>query len=221
MDTPDNIYSLSEEDIKNRYITPAIENSGWTKNQTRMEYTIKEKTEFTAGKIIIRGRKAKRGNRKSADYLLFHRNNYPLAIVEAKDATKDTAHGIQQAIDYARILDVPFAYSSNGLGFVEHDMKNGTERQLTMEEFPTPEELWNRYKGSYDITPAVEDVIRQPYFYREGINRPRYYQRIAINRTVEVVARGQNRIMLVMATGTGKTCTAFQIIHRLYESIIV
>ena len=221
MDTPDNIYSLSEEDIKNRYITPAIENSGWTKNQTRMEYTIKEKTEFTAGKIIIRGRKAKRGNRKSADYLLFHRNNYPLAIVEAKDATKDTAHGIQQAIDYARILDVPFAYSSNGLGFVEHDMKNGTERQLTMEEFPTPEELWNRYKGSYDITPAVENVIKQPYFYREGINRPRYYQRIAINRTVEVVARGQNRIMLVMATGTGKTCTAFQIIHRLYESKIV
>ena len=173
MDTPDNIYSLSEEDIKNRYITPAIENSGWTKNQTRMEYTIKEKTEFTAGKIIIRGRKAKRGNRKSADYLLFHRNNYPLAIVEAKDATKDTAHGIQQAIDYARILDVPFAYSSNGLGFVEHDMKNGTERQLPMEKFPTPEELWNRYQGSYDITPAVEDVIKQPYFYREGINRPR------------------------------------------------
>ena len=209
---------LSEEDIKLRYITPAIESSGWTKNQTRMEYTIREKTEFTDGKIIIKGRKAKRGNRKSADYLLFYKNNYPLAIVEAKDATKDVAHGIQQAIDYARILDVPFAYSSNGMGFVEHDMKNGTERQLSMSEFPTPEELWERYKGDYDINQSVEAVIQQPYFYREGINKPRYYQRIAINRTVEAVARGQQRIMLVMATGTGKTCTAFQIIHRLYES---
>lgn len=209
---------MSEEDIKNRYITPSIEAKGWTKNQTRMEYTIKEKIEFTDGKIIIKGRKAKRGNRKSADYLLFHKNNYPLAIVEAKDATKEVAHGIQQAIDYARILDVPFAYSSNGLGFVEHDMKKGTERQLSMAEFPTPEELWNRYKGNYEITESVEEIIKQPYFYREGINRPRYYQRIAINRTVEAVAKGQRRIMLVMATGTGKTCTAFQIIHRLYES---
>lgn len=214
----DNLFSLSEEDIKNRYITPSIEAKGWTKNQTRMEYTIKEKIEFTDGKIIIKGRKAKRGNRKSADYLLFHKNNYPLAIVEAKDATKDVAHGIQQAIDYARILDVPFAYSSNGMGFVEHDMKNGTERRLSMSDFPTPEELWERYKGDYDINQSVEAVIQQPYFYREGINKPRYYQRIAINRTVEAVARGQQRIMLVMATGTGKTCTAFQIIHRLYES---
>lgn len=214
----DSIFSLSEEDIKNRYITPSIESSGWTKNQTRMEFTIMEKTEFTDGKIIIKGRKAKRGNRKSADYLLFHKNNYPLAIVEAKDASKDVAHGIQQAIDYARILDVPFAYSSNGMGFVEHDMKKGTERRLSMSEFPTPEQLWNRYKGNYEITEEVEEIIKQPYFYREGINRPRYYQRIAINRTVEAVAKGQNRIMLVMATGTGKTCTAFQIIHRLYES---
>ena len=214
----DNLFSLSEEDIKNRYITPSLESSGWTKNQTRKEFTIMEKTEFTDGKIIIKGRKAKRGNRKSADYLLFHKNNYPLAIVEAKDATKDVAHGIQQAIDYARILDVPFAYSSNGMGFVEHDMKKGTERRLSMSEFPTPEQLWNRYKGNYEITEEVEEIIKQPYFYREGINRPRYYQRIAINRTVEAVAKGQNRIMLVMATGTGKTCTAFQIIHRLYES---
>lgn len=214
----ENIKNLSEEDIKNRYITPSIESKGWTKNQTRMEYTIKEKIEFTDGKIIIKGRKAKRGNRKSADYLLFHKNNYPLAIVEAKDATKEVAHGIQQAIDYARILDVPFAYSSNGLGFVEHDMKKGTERNLSMIEFPTPEELWSRYKGDYDITESVEDIIKQPYFYRESINRPRYYQRIAINRVVEAVVRGQQRIMLVMATGTGKTCTAFQIIHRLYES---
>ncbi len=212
------IMSLSEEDIKNRYITPAIENSGWTKDQTRMEYTIKEKTEFTDGKIIIKGRKAKRGKRKSADYLLFHRNNFPLAIVEAKDATHEVGHGIQQAIDYARILDVPFAYSSNGMGFVEQDLLHGTIRHLKMNEFPTPEELWQRYKGDYNVTPEVETIINQPYFYREGINKPRYYQRIAINRTVEAVARGQQRIMLVMATGTGKTCTAFQIIHKLYET---
>lgn len=212
------LFSLSEEDIKNRYITPSIESRGWTKDQTRMEYTIKQKTDFTDGKIIIKGRKAKRGNRKSADYLLFYKNNYPLAIIEAKDATKDPAHGIQQAIDYASILDVPFAYSSNGMGFVEHDMKNGIERRLSMSEFPSPEELWTRYKGNNEITDSVEEIIKQPYFYKEGIHRPRYYQRIAINRTVEAVAKGQQRIMLVMATGTGKTCTAFQIIHRLYES---
>ncbi len=212
------IMSLSEEDIKNRYITPAIEKSGWTKDQTRMEYTIKQKTEFTDGKIIIKGRKAKRGKRKSADYLLFHRNNFPLAIVEAKDATHEAGHGIQQAIDYAKTLDVPFAYSSNGMGFVEQDLLHGTIRHLRMNEFPTPEELWKRYKGDYNVTPDVETVINQPYFYREGINKPRYYQRIAINRTVEAVARGQQRIMLVMATGTGKTCTAFQIIHKLYET---
>lgn len=210
--------NLSEEDIKNRYITPSIEAKGWTKEQTRMEYTIREKIEFTDGKIIIKGKKAKRGNRKSADYLLFYKNNYPIAIIEAKDATKNVAHGIQQAIDYARILDVPFAYSSNGLGFVEHDMKNGKERQFPMSEFPSPEELWNRYKSHYDINQQVEESIKQPYFYREGTNTPRYYQRIAINKTVEAVSRGQQRIMLVMATGTGKTYTAFQIIHRLYES---
>lgn len=214
----DDLMKLSEEDIKNRYITPAIERKGWSKNDTRMEFTIKEKTEFTDGKIIIKGRNAKRGVRKSADYLLFHKNNYPLAIIEAKDAKKEVAHGIQQAIDYARILDVPFAYSSNGRGFVEHDMKSGKERHLSMVEFPTPEELWQRYKGDYNITQDVEDIMKQPYFYREGIHRPRYYQRIAINRTVEAVARGQHRILLVMATGTGKTCTAFQIIHRLYAS---
>lgn len=212
------LFSLSEEDIKNRYITPSIELRGWTKDQTRMEYTIKQKNDFTDGKIIIKGRKAKRGNRKSADYLLFYKNNHPLAIIEAKDATKDVAHGIQQAIDYASILDVPFAYSSNGMGFVEHDMKNGTERRLSMSEFPSPEELWTRYKGNNEITDSVEEIIKQPYFYKEGIHQPRYYQRIAINRTVEAVAKGQQRIMLVMATGTGKTCTAFQIIHRLYES---
>ena len=209
---------LSEEDIKNRFITPALERSGWSKEQMRMEFPMRENIPFTDGKVIIKGKTAKRGTRKSADYLLYHHNNFPIAIVEAKDMNHDVAHGIQQAIDYARILDVPFAYSSNGTGFVEHNMRTGEERELSIDAFPTAEQLWAIYKNDNAITEMVEKVIKEPYFYREGIHKPRYYQRIAINRTVEAVAKGQKRILLVMATGTGKTCTAFQIIHRLYSA---
>lgn len=209
---------LSEEDIKNRFITPALERSGWSKEQMRMEFPMRENIPFTDGKVIIKGKTAKRGTRKSADYLLYHHNNFPIAIVEAKDMNHDVAHGIQQAIDYARILDVPFAYSSNGTGFVEHNMRTGEERELSINAFPTAEQLWAIYKNDNAITETVEKVIKEPYFYREGIHKPRYYQRIAINRTVEAVAKGQKRILLVMATGTGKTCTAFQIIHRLYSA---
>lgn len=209
---------LSEEDIKNRFITPALEKSGWSKEQMRMEFPMRENIPFTDGKVIIKGKTAKRGTRKSADYLLYHHNNFPIAIVEAKDMNHDVAHGIQQAIDYARILDVPFAYSSNGTGFVEHNMRTGEERELSIDAFPTAELLWAIYKNDNAITETVEKVIKEPYFYREGIHKPRYYQRIAINRTVEAVAKGQKRILLVMATGTGKTCTAFQIIHRLYSA---
>ncbi|MDR2407804.1 MAG: DEAD/DEAH box helicase family protein [Bacteroidales bacterium] len=209
---------LSEEDIKNRYITPALEKSGWKKEQMRMEFSIKVDEHFTDGKIIIKGKTAKRGERKKADYLLHHHNNFPIAIVEAKDMTKDVAHGIQQAIDYARLLDVPFAYSSNGEGFVEHDMLTGKELNISLDKFPKPEDLWNRYCNSKMITEEIETVIKEPYFYREGVNRPRYYQRIAVNRTVEAIANNQRRILLVMATGTGKTYTAFQIVHRLYNA---
>lgn len=209
---------LSEEDVKNRFITPALEKSGWSKEQMRMEFPMRENIPFTDGKVIIKGKTAKRGTRKSADYLLYHHNNFPIAIVEAKDMNHDVAHGIQQAIDYARILDVPFAYSSNGTGFVEHNMRTGEERELSIDAFPTAEQLWAIYKNDNAITETVEKVIKEPYFYREGIHKPRYYQRIAINRTVEAVAKGQKRILLVMATGTGKTCTAFQIIHRLYSA---
>ena len=209
---------FSEEDVKNRYITPALEKSGWSKEQMRMEFPMRENLEFTDGKVIIKGKTAKRGKRKSADYLLYHHNNFPIAIVEAKDMNHDIGDGIQQAIDYARLLDVPFAYATNGMGFVEHNMMTGAERELPMSAFPTAETLWSLYKGENNITSEIETAIKEPYFYREGVNRPRYYQRIAINRTVEAVARGQKRILLVMATGTGKTCTAFQIIHRLYSA---
>lgn len=203
---------MSEEDIKLRYITPAIE-SKWDKyKQIRMEYS------FTDGRVIVRGNKTARGKRKKADYILYYQKNLPLAIVEAKDNKHSLGDGMQQAVEYADILDIPFVYSSNGDGFLEHDMKTGEERELTLKEFPSPDDLWQRYKGEKEITETQEKIINQPYYYRYGDKSPRYYQRIAINRTVEAVAKGQDRILLVMATGTGKTYTAFQIIHRLWKS---
>ena len=201
---------LTEEDVKNRLITPAIEKAGWTKNQMWMEKF------FTDGKVIINGKKTKRGTRKKADYLLHHHNNFPIAIVEAKDADHSMADGIQQALDYARILDVPFAYSSNGEGFIEHDMLTGGEQTLKLDEFPTQEELWNRYIVGKGLSAQAQSIIIEPYYYSENFKSPRYYQRIAINRAVEAVANNHKRIMVVMATGTGKTYTAFQIVHRLY-----
>lgn len=203
---------LTEEDVKNRIITPAIENAGWSKNQMWMEKF------FTDGKVIIKGKTAKRGTRKKADYLLHHHNNFPIAIVEAKDGDHTIEDGIQQAIDYAKILDIPFAYSSNGEGFVEHDMLTGKETNLSMGAFPTQEELWNRYIKFKCIDETAQEIIKQPYYFADNSKSPRYYQRIAINRTVEAVANDQKRIMVVMATGTGKTYTAFQIVHRLYTT---
>lgn len=206
-------HEMSEEDIKLRFITPAIETAGWDRNkQIKMEYY------FTDGRIIVRGKTTKRGKRKFADYLLYYKPNLPLAIVEAKDNTYSLGAGMQQAIEYADILDVPFAYTSNGDGFIEHDMKNGTEKELSIDSFPSPEDLWKRYKGETSMTEEQESIITQPYYFQLGEKTPRYYQRIAINRTIDAVARGQNRILLVMATGTGKTYTAFQIIHRLWKS---
>lgn len=205
--------SLSEEDIKMKYITPAIEEAGWDiKKQVRAEYT------FTDGRVIVRGNLTSRGKKKRADYLLFYKPNLPIAIIEAKDNTKSVGAGMQQGIEYAEILDIPFVYSSNGDGFIEHDMKNGTEKELTLEEFPSPEELWNRYKEVKELTDEEEEIISEPYFYAPGDKQPRYYQRNAINRTIEAIAKGKDRILLVMATGTGKTYTAFQIIYRLWKS---
>lgn len=204
---------LSERDICTKFITPAIEQSGWDiHRQVREEYT------FTDGRVIVRGNLTSRGKKKRADYLLSYKPNLPIAIVEAKDNKHSIGSGLQQAINYGDILDVPFVYSSNGDGFIEHDMLTGKERELRLHEFPTPNELWKRYKDFRGINDKQEEIITEPYYFAEGDKTPRYYQRIAINRTVEAIARGQNRLLLVMATGTGKTYTAFQIIHRLWKS---
>jgi type I restriction enzyme R subunit len=202
----------TEEDIKRLYITPAIE-SKWDKDaQIRMEYC------FTDGRVIVRGSVTARGKKKKADYILYYKPNLPLAIVEAKDNNHSLGDGLQQGIDYASILDIPFAYSSNGDAFLEHDMKRGTEREIALEDFPTPEELWKRYTEEKRWSPEEVKLIIEPYHTQIGGIKPRYYQRVAINRTIEAIAGGQNRILLVMATGTGKTYTAFQIIHRLWKS---
>lgn len=207
------IKELSEEDIKIKYITPAIQKSNWDiQTQVRCEYY------YTAGKMNVRENVATRGKRKFVDYLLSYKSNLPIAIIEAKDNNVTEAHGIQQAIGYAVDLDIPFAYSSNGSKFYEHDRLTGKERELSMEEFPTPEELWNRYVEEKELTEEQLKVITEPYYFMSAYKTPRYYQRIAINKTVEAIAKGQKRILLVMATGTGKTFTAFQIIHRLYKS---
>ena len=207
------IKDLTEEDIKVKFITPAIQKSNWDiQTQMRCEYY------YTSGKINVRENVASRGKGKKVDYLLSYKSNMPIAIVEAKDNNVTVSHGIQQAMDYALDLDIPFAYSSNGTGFYEHDMITGIEKEISMEEFPTPEELWNRYIQEKELTEEQLKVITEPYYFMSAYKTPRYYQRIAINKTIEAVAKGQNRILLVMATGSGKTFTAFQIIHRLHKS---
>lgn len=212
MDDVMNKFEMSEEDIRMRFITPAIQRSGWDLKQIKAEYT------FTDGKIIVRGNTQKRGERKRADYLLYYRPNIPIAIVEAKDNKHLVGDGIQQGISYAQILDVPFVYSSNGDGFIEHDMTEGTQKELSLNEFPSPDDLWNRFCKYRNISEEKKPYILEPYHFQSGDKTPRYYQRNAINRTVEAVVNGKKRILLVMATGTGKTYTAFQIIHRLHKS---
>lgn len=204
--------NLTEEDIKNRYITPAIENKGWDKKQIRMEYP------FTDGRVIFDGLVHDRKARKRADYLLFDFNNQPIAVVEAKDASKPIGGGMQQAIEYAQILDLPFAYSSNGEGFIEHDRLTGVETLIDIDKFPSPDELHIRLLNHKKLTLEQQEIVDTPYYTDAYSHAPRYYQRIAINRTVEAIAKGQERVLIVMATGTGKTYTAFQIIHRLHKS---
>ncbi|MCU4176440.1 EcoAI/FtnUII family type I restriction enzme subunit R [Carboxylicivirga sp. N1Y90] len=208
---------LSERDICTKFITPAIEKAGWDK-QTQLL----EEVSFTDGKIYVRGKLTARGTRKRADYILYYKPNIPIAIVEAKDNKHSIRAGIQQGLDYAKILDIPFVFSSNGDGFLFHNKTETTgniETELDNDSFPSPKDLWTKYKHYKGIeTPEAEKVVEQDYFFDGSGRTPRYYQQNAVNRTLEAIAKGQDRIILVMATGTGKTYTAFQIIHRLWKS---
>ena len=206
---------MTEEDIKLQYITPAI-TSKWNIHKITME------TQITDGKINLKGNFVFREKPKRADYILYMNANNPIAIIEAKDNNHSVSFGLQQAMTYAQMLDLPFAYSSNGDGFMEHDFLTGLEREIGLDEFPTEAELISRYKaernGGQGLSPEQEKVLDQPYYSSQNTYPPRYYQRIAINRTMDAIARGQDRILLVMATGTGKTYTAFQIVYRLLQS---
>ena len=207
--------SMTEEDIKLQYITPAI-TSKWNVSKITME------TQITDGRINLKGNLISRDKPKRVDYLLYLSDNNPIAVIEAKDNNHSISHGLQQAMTYAKMLDLPFAYSSNGDGFAEHDFLTGKERQFGLNEFPTEAELIARYKQETNqgggLTPAQETMIEQPYYSSQTTYPLRYYQRIAINRTLDAIARGQQRLLLVMATGTGKTYTAFQIVYRLLQS---
>lgn len=208
---------MTEEDIKLNFITPALLVKGW-----KDKITMETKVKFTDGKINIKGNIAVRGDAKKADYVLYLRKNYPIAIVEAKDNNHSISFGMQQAKTYAEMLDVKFAYSSNGDGFQEYDFLTGQERQIGMDEFPTPDELQARYEAEINngegLSAEQIKVMNQPYYTSQNTYAPRYYQRNAVNKTLDAIANGKNRVLLVMATGTGKTYTAFQIVYRLLTS---
>lgn len=208
---------LSERDICTKFITPAIQQAGWD-----IQTQVREEVSFTNGRIIVRGKLHSRGERKRADYILYYKTNIPIAIIEAKDNSYSVGAGMQQALNYAEILEIPFVFSSNGDAFLMHDRTGNAqslEQELTLDHFPSPEDLWQRYcdwKGI--VTEEAKATVEMPY-YDDGTGRaPRYYQANAINKTIEAVAKGQQRVLLVMATGTGKTYTAFQIIWRLWKS---
>jgi type I restriction enzyme, R subunit len=208
---------LSERDICTKFITPAIQKAGWD-----IQTQVREEVSFTNGRIIVRGKLHSRGERKRADYILYYKSNIPIAIIEAKDNSYSVGAGMQQALNYAEILEIPFVFSSNGDAFLMHDRTGNAqslEQELTLDQFPNPEDLWKRYcnwKGI--VTDEAKATVEMPY-YDDGTGRaPRYYQANAINKTIEAVAKGQQRVLLVMATGTGKTYTAFQIIWRLWKS---
>jgi type I restriction enzyme R subunit len=206
--------SLTEADICTKFITPTIVGVGWDlKNQIRQEVY------FTNGRIIISGDRIERGERKRADYILYYKGNIPIAIIEAKDNNQSVGAGMQQALEYGEILDIPYVYSSNGDAFIEHDRTGKAievEREIPLDQFPGPQDLWRRYKEWKGITETIEPVLTEEYYV--GPKKPRYYQEVAINRTVEAISKGQNRILLVMATGTGKTYVASQIIYKLWKS---
>ena len=208
--------SLSERDICTKFITPALRKVGWDEMTQ-----IREEVGFTKGRIIVRGKLVSRGKAKRADYILYYKPNIPIAVIEAKDNTHAIGDGMQQALDYAETLQVPFVFSSNGDGFIFHDRTGaGVEKETTLDNdsFPSPEDLWARYCAWKGLTSEVEAIVLQDYFDDGSGKTPRYYQVNAINAAIEAIAKGNNRILLVMATGTGKTYTAFQIIWRLWKA---
>lgn len=208
--------SLSEEDICTKFITPAVEDAGWD-----VMTQIRQQVYFTDGRIFVRGKLVSRGKGKKADYILYYKSHLPIAVIEAKDNKHSVGSGMQQGLDYGEILDIPFVFSSNGDGFLFHDrtVSSGKkEIELSLEEFPSPEELWQKYCKWKNIDDSNVELILQAYHSDGTSKEPRYYQRIAINRTVEAISKGANRALLVMATGTGKTYTAFQIMWRLWKS---
>ena len=208
--------SLSERDICTKFITPALGRAGWDEM-----LQIREEVSFTKGRIIVRGKLVTRGKAKRADYILYYKPNIPIAIIEAKDNSHSVGDGMQQALDYAETLNIPFVFSSNGDGFVFHDRTGAStprESNLALDAFPSPAELWARYRAWKGLTPEAEKIVLQDYHEGGDDKAPRYYQINAVNAAIEAIAKGQDRILLVMATGTGKTYTAFQIIWRLWKA---
>ncbi|OJJ23604.1 restriction endonuclease [marine bacterium AO1-C] len=209
--------NLSERDICSKYISPALQQAGWD-----MMKQVREEKTFTDGRIIVQGKLHTRGKSKRADYILYYKPNIPIAIIEAKDNKHAIGDGMQQALNYADILQIPFVFSSNGDGFIFHDKTGQStpmERELTLKEFPTPDTLWEKYLKYKGITDeAPRKLVAQDYYAEDTEKSPRYYQQNAINRTMEALAKGQNRILLVMATGTGKTYTAFHLVWRLWKA---
>ena len=208
---------LSEADICTQYILPALVLAGWD-----ISKQVREQVYFTDGRIYVQGNKTKRGTGKKADYILYYKPNIPIAIIEAKKNIFSLGHGMQQALEYAAILDLPVAFSSNGDGFLEHDISGFSslvEQELSLDNFPSPDQLWQKYKKYKQIeTPEAEEIASFDYFFDPKGRQPRYYQQIAINRTVEAIAKNQERLLLVMATGSGKTYIAFQIIYRMWKN---
>ncbi|MFZ2756013.1 MAG: DEAD/DEAH box helicase family protein, partial [Atopobiaceae bacterium] len=203
---------MNESDTRLKLIDPALASSSWTLEQIHTEYY------YTAGEIVVRGAMVSRKKPKKVDYLLSYVPDVPIAIIEAKDTNHSVGAGMQQAMGYARDLSIRFAYSTNGHGFIEHDFATGEERDITMDAFPTADELWGRMREAGGLDDKAVAMLTTPYYYEHGGNTPRYYQRVAVNRVVEAVSKGRDRILLVMATGTGKTYTAFQIVHRLRKA---
>ena len=207
---------LSEQDICSKYILPALISSGWD-----LQKQIREQYSFTAGRIIVRGKTIVRGEKKRVDFILYYRGHFPLALIEAKDNKHSVGAGMQQALQYAEALDIPFVYSSNGDAFIEHDRlaKTGVvEKELRLNNFPSPEALYSRYIKAKNFIPEQEQIITQDYYHEIDGKTPRYFQQVAINRATEEISKGKDRLLLVMATGTGKTYTAFQIIWRLWKA---